>query len=30
MAKDHTASNQFSDGGKIFNYPELSESNYSK
>ena len=30
MAKDHTTSSQFSDGGKIFNYPELSESNYSK
>ncbi len=28
MSKDHTPSNQFTEGGKIFNYPPLSAINY--
>lgn len=28
MSKDHTPNGQFTDGGKMFNYPPLSTSNY--
>ena len=28
MSKDHNPSGQFSEGGKIFNYPNISENNY--
>lgn len=28
MSKDHTPSSQFTEGGKIFKYPTISESNY--
>ena len=28
MSKDHTPSGQFTEGGKVFNYPTLSNSNY--
>lgn len=28
MSKDHNPSGQFSEGGKIFNYPSISENNY--
>ena len=28
MAKDHTPSPQFTEGGKVFSYPPISSSNY--
>lgn len=28
MMKDHLPSGQFTEGGKIFNYPEISKINY--
>ena len=30
IAKDHTPSGQFTEGGKIFYYPTLSVSNYEE